>query len=760
MSPEALIGVELGKGVLQRQLGHGTIGAVYLSDQLQRQVAVKVFLSASLLKDADQAIFLKRLQEEIALSASLDHPHILPILEHGEQDDLVYQITPYVVGGTLQERIDRFGALPFTEVQKYLEALALALDYAHGRSILHRDVKPGNILFAADGSLLLADFAVASVTTEKNFARVRRVTSGMLNYIAPEYVMGKQIDQRADLYSLGAVLYHMVTGEPPFTGASLGEVATKHVKAAPRPPDLLRLDLPQAASQVLLRALAKRPAERYTCAQDLATAFRQSLEAAQLLSTEKQPTNALALLADLANSSTKPMLRLSSSRGGSLFDPKWQPSAEKEQSGFFAERIALPEPTVLPEQVAFSGPVSPLLPADQEVSKSGFLSGAHLQPGTSDQSLVQPQKPFTSHRDLTASFATSSQEKQEVASDSVLDLANKPVGNTEELRFSSLPPPQITSMLGALAKTPMRGEGTGTIKLTEPVKIVQVPVVGQPGQFVTGFLPIQPPVLEETHKRSLNLKQIVGVFLALLIIATGSGIFWATHNSHGTVSVSPRVQATPDLSASATAAITATVAANTILSDNLSQNVHDWPVGKQGDFNYAFAGGAYNITNNDAAKSAPALLPDKVITGPFVYNLTMEQIKGNEASPNNQFGMILYANIQNGKNKQTAKFYAFEVLNGPGGDYQFWKYDNSKSGASPWNMLWSKKFGSEFHRGSGPAHVNAFRVIATGKSFTFLVNGHKVGTWKDGSFSSGSIGMLVNLQGAEVAFSNLLLTYA
>ena len=138
----------------------------------------------------------------------------------------------------------------------------------------------------------------------------------------------------------------------------------------------------------------------------------------------------------------------------------------------------------------------------------------------------------------------------------------------------------------------------------------------------------------------------------------------------------------------------------------------------------------------------------------------MEEIKGDDTSVNNQFGMIFRATIQNTGGKTFTTFYSLEVLNKTGGEYQFWKYDNSqRSGAIFWKKLASHHFGNEFHIGHGPKSINTFKLIANGKNFTLVVNGKKAWTFQDGSFASGGIGMLVNLKGTEVAFSNLLLTH-
>ena len=175
---------------------------------------------------------------------------------------------------------------------------------------------------------------------------------------------------------------------------------------------------------------------------------------------------------------------------------------------------------------------------------------------------------------------------------------------------------------------------------------------------------------------------------------------------------------------------------------------------------YVFKDGAYHITDNDNSRGAPAILSGVILQGPFVYTLTMEEIKGDNTSVNNQFGMIFRATIQNKNGKTFTTFYTLEVLNKTGGEYQFWKYDDRQGpNSNLWVKLASHSFGSEFHEGQGSKSVNTFKIIANGKNFTLVVNGKKAWTFQDGSFATGGIGMLVNLKGTEVAFSNLLLTH-
>ncbi|MEO7020828.1 MAG: serine/threonine-protein kinase [Ktedonobacteraceae bacterium] len=744
MSPEALIGMEVGKGVLQRLLGQGTMGTVYLASQSQRQVAVKVFFPASQLEQVDHKEFQQRLAQVIVQGALLDHEHILGVLDYGEQAGFLYQVMPYIVGESLQQLLAHSGPLPFARIQLYLEQLATALDYAHAQGVLHRDIKPENILLTPEGGLLLADFGLAGLTTERNFARVRRATSGMLNAIAPECVLNKPADKRADLYSLGVVLYHMVTGRTPFQSASIIEVAMQHVNAAPPAPSSLRTDLPQAAAQVMLRALAKDPTERYTHAQELASAFRLAMAGVVAGPPRHEPAEKLALnaLHTLAGGSTAK--RLAVPRHGGLFDPKWQ-------------AIAAASTTQIPSGTEVSDPVSASL--TKNLRRPGLLNLANLQVNTFDAPIALDQNQampnYASMRtpvDQLAFNASSVQDtgtlfeqptqNQHFSADNPLKWGNAPTSRTGELAFFAQGLP-----------LPNNNKAIKTTELSEPAKIIQVPVEG--GDFKTGFRHIQPDDKQGSFKQRRNKRmQVIGLVLAALIVVVGSGMFWFAQNSS-----SRQARTAPNPSASATAHSKATVNANLILADDLSQNARNWVVGPQGSFNYAFKDGAYLITNADKTNSASALLPNKVLNAPFAYSLTMEQLQGDLSSPNNQFGMLLDTTSQNTNGTQIDTFYAFEVVNKPGGQYQFWKYDNRKDSAHPWTLLWNKGFGAEFLQGSGPTHLNTLKVMAVSKNFTFMVNGTQVGMWQDGSFTSGSIGMLVNLNGAEVAFSHLLVTY-
>ncbi len=320
MDAEVLSGTVLGTCTLQKVIGRGGMGAVFLAQQSRprRQVAVKVLLPTSRLQSGQQAAFLERFRRETDTAASLDHPNILPVHECGERDGLAYLVMPYISGGTLRDELQAEGKLPLTRIVGYLDQMAAALDFAHERGIIHRDIKPANLLMTPEKRLMLTDFGLVKVITGGQQAQSPLSETGMPmgtpEYMAPEQVLGGEIDTRADIYSMGIVLYQMVTGSVPFKGEMPMQVAIQHLNTLPPQPRNLRPDLPPQAEQVILRALAKRPTDRYMFAHDLANAFRQALAAAGVQVGDEM--NGLANGDDYTGN-----------RARGLFDPIWQGGA-------------------------------------------------------------------------------------------------------------------------------------------------------------------------------------------------------------------------------------------------------------------------------------------------------------------------------------------------------------------------------------------------------------------------------------------------
>jgi serine/threonine protein kinase len=284
-----LLGHSLGTYTLQSLLGRGGMGAVYLAQQSRprRTVAVKVLMPTLLLETRVRTEFLARFRREADAIAALDHINIMPVYEYGEENELAYLVMPHITGGTLREMLEKRGRLTISEALPIIEQAATALDYAHAQGIIHRDLKPGNILVHADGRVVLADFGLAKILNETTDAD-REVTSGLTSagavigtpeYFSPEQSTGLPVDKRTDVYSLGIVLYQMLSGHVPFTGPTAVSVAVKH--AIEDPPSLSKLNptIPHSVESVVMKAIAKKPHQRYESAGELACALRAAIPA-------------------------------------------------------------------------------------------------------------------------------------------------------------------------------------------------------------------------------------------------------------------------------------------------------------------------------------------------------------------------------------------------------------------------------------------------------------------------------------------------
>ncbi|HVB75552.1 MAG TPA: protein kinase [Ktedonobacteraceae bacterium] len=759
MNAEALVGTVLGTCTLQQLIGQGGMGAVYLAQQSRprRQVAVKVLLPATTMKPQHLAAFLERFRRETDAAASLEHPNIMPVYEYGERDGLAYLVMPYISGGTLRDVMEREGQMILPKTINYLEQLAAALDFAHARGVIHRDIKPANILLTPEGRLLLTDFGLVKILTEEGQAQVRLTGAGAPvgtpDYMSPEQVMGHEVDGRADLYSLGIILFQMLTATTPFQGETPMQIAAQQLHAQPPSPRRFRGDLPIAAEQVILKTLSKRPQDRYANGLELATAFRLSLTMTDTQSTAAQ-TNSFA----------------ASSIGGSgvysrrgLFDPKWQaaslPSMENER-----------------DRNATGGSI-PIASQEEPARSSGLLSRTGMFPrvGSGNTGAVPAasfsQNPATPTSRLSP--ATGAQQIPPLAfqpgmrdfygsANATWDsmIPTTPVGSPDPFAQSEISQmsPSMQVSTGALM-APQYDRSSQTVKLTGPVKVVQVPVA--PGRFVTGLLPVPqlaPPRPPENPRVKL-LKKVALLAVVMLIMLGGTFGFLLvrSHVNRSATSrpgTGPQLQGTPNLAASQAAQATAMALSNIILYDPLKENIRDLPEGTSATHSYAFKNNSYHITN--LGKQGVAVVVQYNLPSQWAYQLTMQEIRGDDTSAVNSFGMIFRYNQQA---NAASTFYSFEVVNTPGGNgkYWFYKYDSSK--ANPWMALWSQTYGSEFHQGHAANSINTFKVIANGSSFSFMVNGKLLGKpVVDKSFATGDVGMLVNLDGTEVAFSNLLIT--
>ncbi len=280
-------GLTLGRYELKRLIAHGGMAEVYLAydRRVRRQVAIKV------LYGRDES-FVRRFEREARAVGALSHAHILPLYDFGEQRPWYYLVMPYVEGGTLRDYLHKKQHLTLLEAASFVDQIAGALQHAHDSGVIHRDVKPSNILLCPDGYAYLADFGLAKAMIGAEALTSIGAIVGTPEYTAPEQSNGIN-DYRSDIYSLGVILYQMLTGQVPFTAESPVAVSLKHIQMEPTPPSHINSDIPQSIEAVILKALAKDPDARYQQAQELSTAYWKALHHEQLWTTDKLPTQAL-----------------------------------------------------------------------------------------------------------------------------------------------------------------------------------------------------------------------------------------------------------------------------------------------------------------------------------------------------------------------------------------------------------------------------------------------------------------------------------
>lgn len=272
MPDYSLVGRALGPYRLIQGVGRGGMAEVYLAEdgRLQRQVAVKV-LPTTLATDS---AFRARFEREARAAARLQHPHILAVYDFGEEDGIPYLVMPFMNGGSLSQVIAKArGPLPIAKVVQWATEIGEALKYAHDQGIIHRDVKPGNMLLGSEEHLLLADFGIAKVLNETTTLTSTGSSIGSPEYMAPEQATGKA-DYRSDIYALGVVIFQILTGRLPFTAQTPVQAMMLHVKEAPPSPRALNPAISPQVEAVVLRALAKRPEQRYQSATDLTEALK------------------------------------------------------------------------------------------------------------------------------------------------------------------------------------------------------------------------------------------------------------------------------------------------------------------------------------------------------------------------------------------------------------------------------------------------------------------------------------------------------
>ncbi len=284
-------GQMLGPYRIINQIGQGGMATVYKAYQpsMDRNVAIKVLPS----RLAESQEFIQRFQQEARIIAKLEHPHILPVFDYGESDGITYFVMRYLDAGTLSDKMEKGRPLPLNEIDRLFTQLAEALSYAHGFGIIHRDLKPSNALIDSQGNLFLTDFGIAKLL-ESASPRLTQTDAimGTPAYISPEQAQANKVDQRSDIYSLGIILYEMVTGRVPFEAETPLAVLLKHVGDQLPPPSSIKPDVPEAIEQVVLKALAKHPGDRYSTVAEFLAAWKDALQEARSVQRTAGPSNA------------------------------------------------------------------------------------------------------------------------------------------------------------------------------------------------------------------------------------------------------------------------------------------------------------------------------------------------------------------------------------------------------------------------------------------------------------------------------------
>src|SRR6184192_4669787 len=255
---------------IERELGGGGMSCVFLAQKtaLKRQVVVKV-----LPPEMAAGVNIERFRREVELAASLQHPHIVPLLSAAASGDLLYYTMPLVEGESLRTKLGREGELPVSETIRVLADVADALAYAHAHGVVHRDIKPDNVLISGKHAVV-TDFGVSKAVSASSGGSLTSlgVALGTPAYMAPEQAAADpHLDHRVDIYAVGVLAYELLTGRPPFVGLTPQEVLAAHVTQAPEPVERHRPALAPALSQVVMRCIAKRAADRWQTAEELLT---------------------------------------------------------------------------------------------------------------------------------------------------------------------------------------------------------------------------------------------------------------------------------------------------------------------------------------------------------------------------------------------------------------------------------------------------------------------------------------------------------
>ncbi len=266
-----------GRYKIGEMLGQGGMSAVYKAEDpnLKRTVAIKI-IHPHLSENPE---FVRRFEQEAAAVARLRHPNIMQVHDFNHDGVTYYIVFEYIAGQSLNQKLEELHAtgqiMPLDEVTRIMTPLCNAVSYAHAQGMVHRDLKPSNVIINPAGQPILLDFGIAKILGDNYVHTATGATVGTAQYMAPEQVLGEKVDHRADIYSLGVMLYEMVTGRPPYKGNSAITIMMKHVNEPVPDARLFNANLPPGYNSILAKALAKNPNDRYDSATELAAALRE-----------------------------------------------------------------------------------------------------------------------------------------------------------------------------------------------------------------------------------------------------------------------------------------------------------------------------------------------------------------------------------------------------------------------------------------------------------------------------------------------------
>ncbi len=377
----------VGRYEIDREIGAGGMATVFVARDLKhnRKVALKV-----LKPELGAILGVERFLAEIQVTANLQHPNLLPLFDSGEANGLLFYVMPYVEGESLRARLEREKQLPVDEAVRIAVAVAGALDYAHRHQVIHRDLKPDNILLH-EGQPLLADFGIALAVANAGGARITQtgLSLGTPQYMSPEQATGdRAIDGRTDIYSLGAVTYEMLAGDPPYLGSTAQAIIARVLTERPRSVRASRANVPVFVEAALDRALEKLPADRFATAHEFAEALQGRAQAAT--ASGARSSTGVPQRGRVARVLTSPLWAAAFALAALAAVWQWRAGAREEPGLTVRFAPSLPAGTRVPTNVRY-GHVVAISPDGKYIAFTRVTSaGSGLSVRASDQLEARP----------------------------------------------------------------------------------------------------------------------------------------------------------------------------------------------------------------------------------------------------------------------------------------------------------------------------------------------------------------------------------